>query len=376
MNWKELQYLDEQFLMQSSHRYPIGLSHGEGSQLYDLHEQEYLDFSSTMGSGCIGQGNSRWTEAVMDQMLQLGHASPLFYTQPEVELAEALCMNSGMTSACFTSSGSEANRLMHHLARSYSRSRYHEQRSQILSLQTNSSTFHAEDVNPVSASIEEIRDMVTCDVCAITLELLPASGSMNPLPRPFVHELAILCAEQDWLLLIDERQSCAGRCGSLFAFMQYGIRPDLVTFSSAISGGLPLGGVLSSNRCRATLTPQLHREFSLGVNPLCAAAALSVLDLLNEDRLAQAKEKGDYFRSGMQSLQLPMLGEPGGIGLMIGVGIKEGCPPLHLAANLANNGLLCLSTEDGLLFLPPLTVTNQELDRALEILQHSLHEGE
>lgn len=375
MNRDELKLNDEQYLMPCCHHRPLLLDRGEGSYLFDALGNEFLDFSSSMGEGCIGQGHSQWIEAVMDQALQLSIASAQTCTQPATRLAEELCHRSGMASACFVSSGVEAQRLLIRLARTYSQSRYSSERSVILSLQGANRPL-TDGILPVLADMEDIRAKSSHEVCAILLELLPQGGSMNPLPRKFVHELAILCAEQDWLLLIDERYTGAGRSGSLFAFLQYGILPDALCFSSAMSGGLPLGGILTSNRCRAVLDLDVQTEFALGANPVCAAAALSVLEILNEDRLAQAKEKGEYLRAGIESLHLPALDRVHGAGLMLGVGVSPLYSPETLAERLLEHGLLCIASAEGLLFLPPLTVTMEELDRALAILKQALGEGE
>lgn len=373
MNRNELRNLDEQYLMQCCHRHALLLERGEGARLFDVDGNEFLDFSS-MGEGGIGQGHDQWTEAVMDQALKLAFASPHTYTQPAARLAEELCRRSGMASACFLSSGMEAQRLMLRLARTYSQSRYGSERSVILSLQGASRPL-AEGILPVRWNLEDIREKNPHEVCAILLELLPQDDSTNPLPRQFVHELAILCAEQDWLLLIDECRTGAGRSGTLFAFQQYGILPDALCFSSSISGGLPLGGILSSNRCRAVLGVEVQAEFSLGANPVCAAAALSVLEILNEDSLAQAKEKGDYLRAGIESLNLPSVDQVYGTGLLLGVAVCPPHSPKALTERLFEHGLLCLATAESLLFLPPLTVTKEELNSALAILNQALGEG-
>jgi len=374
MNRNELTHLSEQYLMQCCHQQPLFLERGEGSRLFAADGSDFLDFSSSMGKGCIGHGHSQWTEAVMDQALKLAFASPHTYTEPATRLAEELCRRSGMASACFLSSGVEAQRLMIRLARTYSQSRYHSERSVILSLQGASRPLAAGTL-PVRADMEDIGAKTSPEVCAILLELLPQDGSTTPLPRQFVHQLAILCAEQDWLLLIDECYTGSGRSGSLFAFQQYGILPDALCFSSSISGGLPLGGILTNNRCRAVLGIDIQTEFSLGANPVCAAAALSVLEILNEDCLAQAKEKGEYLRAGIESLHLPALGMIQGTGLMLGVGVSPPHSPEALAERLFDCGLLCIATAESLLFLPPLTVTKEELNRALAILKQALGEG-
>lgn len=374
MNWKELAALDEQYMMQTCKRHPVDIDHGQGATLYDLQGREYIDFAAGMGTNTLGYGHESWAEAIMDQTLKLGNTSHLFYTQPCILLAEQLCRRSGMANACFTSSGSEANALMKQLARKYSFDRYGSGRSTILMLQEFPSSEEI-GLRFVRADMDEIQEHASNDVCAVMLELLQKDGGMTPLSRQFVHALAIFCAEHNWLLLINEEQTGAGRTGPLFAFQEYGILPDVISFASGVSGGLPLGGILANNRCRNVLTIE-QQTTSLGGNPISAAAALAVLDILNEHTLAQVKEKGDYLRSGISALNLPILGEPYGAGLMVGVTLSGTHDHFATASMLSGCGLLCHASKSGLLFLPPLLITKEEMDRGLSILKQALGEGD
>lgn len=392
MNRKDLMALDEQYVMQTCQRFAVDIDHGEGATLYDSEGREYIDFTSGMGTGSLGHGNERLAEAIMDQTLKLCSVSNSCYTQACTELAQELCRQTGMANACFLSSASEANAVMIRLAQKYSFDRHGAGRSTVLTLlpsvsnephdiQSPEQTFKAQSNHPfgdaqrfVAPDMEEIQKMASQDVCAVMLELIQTDGSMDPLSRKFVHALAVFCAEQDWLLLINEVQTGAGRTGTLFAFQQYGILPDAISFAGGISGGLPLGGVLANNRCKGVLGPDTE-GFHFGANPICAAAALAVLELLNENTLAQVKEKGDYLRSGIESLGIPNLSQPYGAGLMVGLKLTGETDYPALSSLLADYGLLCLATRVGLLLLPPLLVTKEELDRGLAILKHVLGEG-
>jgi acetylornithine/N-succinyldiaminopimelate aminotransferase len=388
MNWKELKALDEQYMMQTCQRFQVEIDRAKGATLYDLDGREYIDFLSGIAGNSLCYGNDPWAEAIMEQTLKLGSAS-LFYTQPSTFLAEQLCCQTGMANACFLSSASEANALMMSLARKYSLDRYGPGRGTVLVLKDTSpgetyspsadnlakepmdSTAPKGTFHYVSTDMAEIQKAASQDVCAVVLELVQTDGSMEPLPRKFVHALAVYCAEQDWLLLIDEVRTGAGRTGTLFTFQQYGILPDVISFGAGISGGLPLGGILANNRCKDVLKPELY-GFEFGANPICAAAALAVLHILNEHTLAQVKEKGDYLRSGIESLAIPALRQTHGVGLMIGVSLSEDWDHTTIATQLADYGLLCLATKEGLLFLPPLLVSKEEMDRGLDILKQAL----
>lgn len=195
---------------------------------------------------------------------------------------------------------------------------------------------------------------------------------MFPMEKEFIHELAVLCAERDWLLLVDEVQTGVGRTGSLFCFQQYGILPDAVTFAKGIAGGLPMGGFLVSERCRPVLGPGTHAS-TFGGNPVCAAAALEVQNILDDGELAQVQEKGAYLRAGIEGLDLPCLGKTRGLGLMVGVEVREGYTNKELAARLMDAGLLVLTAgHNALRLLPPLTITREELDAGLAILARTL----
>lgn len=383
MNWNDLKDLDQQFSMQGIKDHPIAIDSGKGAMLYDLEGRSYLDFSSGKEGNTLGHGNSQWAEAIMDQTLKLGISSPLFYQAPCTRLTQELCLRTGMANALLTSSGKAANGWMASLARSYSAAKHSQDRSVILSIRTmaadseesqTQAAFAEEGFRIVAADMEAIQNEAKGDVCAVMLELFQKDGSMEALPRQFVHSLAIFCAEQDWLLLLDETQTGAGRCGTLFAFQQYGILPDVLSFGEGMSGGLPGGGILASNRCRTVLDERMLARVP-GANPICAAASLAVLDQLNENTLAQVKEKGDYLRSGIEALSLPCLQSPRGSGLMIAVPLAEEEEPDAIAARLADCGLLCQAIPGGLLFLPPLLVTVEEMDKALAILKQALGEG-
>ena len=170
---------------------------------------------------------------------------------------------------------------------------------------------------------------------------------------------------------MDEVQTGVGRTGTLFAFQQYGIQPDAVSFAKGIAGGLPFGGVMANERCRDVFTPGTHGT-TFGGNPIAAAAACHVLDRLDDAFLAQVTEKGDYLRAQVEELALPCLGKTRGMGLMTGVEVKEGWTNRDLAAKLIKNGLLVLTAGPGLRFLPPLTITQEEIDKGLAILKETL----
>lgn len=390
MTFEELRNLDGQYVLQTYGRNPIAIDHGSNATLYDLSGKEYIDFAAGIGVLSIGTAHPAWQKAITDQAAKLGHISNLYYSEPYVRLAEKLCTRSGMAAAFFGNSGAEGNEGIIKLARKYSFDRYGEGRGTVLTLNrsfhgrtittlaaTGQDVFHQyffpftegfRRADPDMASIEEAAGY---DVCAVLVELVQGEGGVLPLDREFVHELARLCEERDWLFLVDEVQTGIGRTGSLFAFQQYGVRPDACSFAKGIAGGLPMGGFLVNEKCRNVLGPGTHAS-TFGGNPVCAAAACAVLDTLTDEAIAQVTEKGNYIRGKIEEMALPCLGKTRGLGLMIGVEVAEGYSNRDLCAKLNNAGLLSLTAGPGLRFLPPLTITREEMDKGLAILKNAL----
>ena len=391
MTHEELKYLDSHYVMPTYARFDVDIDHGRGATLWDLAGKEYIDFTSGIGVSSIGYGNEAWAEAIMEQAMKLGHISNLFYTQPYARLAKTLCQRSGMSAVFFGNSGAEANEGIIKLARKYSFDKYGKGRGTILTLKN---SFHGRTITTLAATGQEVfhnyffpfndgfryaqaNDMDSVngvaghDVCAVMLELVQGEGGVLPMDRDFVHELAVLCAERDWLLLVDEVQTGIGRTGSLFCYQQYGILPDAVSFAKGIAGGLPMGGFLASEKCRDVMGPGTHGS-TFGGNPICAAAAEVVLDTLNDDFLSTVSEKGAYLRQRIEAMELPCLGKTRGMGLMIGIDVKGEKSNKELARALIQSGLLVLTAGDGLRLLPPLVITKEEMDKGLEILQQVL----
>lgn len=390
MNFEELKALDHENVMQTYARFDVDIDHGKGATLYDLAGKEYIDFSSGIGVCSIGYGNERWVNAITTQAMKLGHISNLFYTQPYAKLAQVLCRRSGMADVFFANSGAEGNEGIIKLARKYSFDKYGKGRGTIITL-TNS--FHGRTVTTLSATgqdvfhnyffpfndgfrhadtnLESVQAVAGHDVCAVMLELVQGEGGVLPMEKDFVQGLAALCEQRDWLLLVDEVQTGIGRTGSLFAYQQYGVLPDAVSFAKGIAGGLPMGGFLANEKCRGVMTAGTHGT-TFGGNPICAAAALEVMSILNDSLLLEVQEKGDYIRSQVEAMELPCLGTTRGLGMMIGVEVLGDRTNKELAALLIQNGLLCLTAGKMLRFLPPLTITKEEIDKGLSVLKQIL----
>ncbi len=391
MTHEELKTLDAQHTMQTYGRFDLDIDHGKGATLYSLDGSAYIDFSSGIGVNSVGYGEKRWVDAITTQAIKLGHISNLFYSQPYAKLAEVLCRRSGMSNAFFSNSGGEANEGIIKLARKYSFDKYGKGRGTIITLRN---SFHGRTLATLAAtgqdvfhnyffpfpdgfryaeagSIDSVEAVAGHDVCAVLLELVQGEGGVFPLEESYVQEVAALCAERDWLLLVDEVQTGVGRTGTLFAFQQYGILPDAISFAKGIAGGLPMGGILAGEKCMGVFTPGTHAT-TFGGNPVSAAAALAVLDILDDKAIAAVAEKGAYLRRRIEEMGLPCLGKTRGLGLMIGVEVLGERTNKELATVLIEKGLLVLTAGKALRLLPPLTITVDEIDRGLNIMEEAL----
>ncbi len=391
MTSEAIKGLTHQHIMNTYGRFPVALDHGEGATLYDPEGRAYIDFTSGIGVTALGYGNPLWAEAVAYQAKKLNHVSNLFYTEPPARLAEVLCRRTGASAVFFANGGGEANEGLIKLARKYSFDKYGQGRSTIITLQN---SFHGRTITTLKATgqdvfhnyffpftegfryapandLEALKAQDQGDVCAVMVELVQGEGGVLPLDKEYVKAVEALCAEKDWLLLVDEVQTGIGRTGTLFAFQQYGILPDAASFAKGIAGGLPMSGILANEKCRDVLGPGMHAT-TFGANPVCAAAGLVVQEILSDEFLKEVRGKGEYLRRGVEALNLPCFGKTRGLGLMIGIEVREGWTNKDIANKLIENGLLILTAGPGMRLLPPLVITKDEMDKGLTIMKQTL----
>ena len=387
MNSQEIKALTGQYILNTYGRFPVALDHGQGATLYDPEGNAYIDFASGIGVTSLGYGDPDWVKAITDQAGKLGHSSNLFYTEPPAKLAQILCQRTGMAGVFFANGGGEANEGMIKLARKYSFDKYGKGRATIITL---NNSFHGRTITTLTATGQAVfhnyffpftegfryadaNDLASLeaaagdDVCAVMVELVQGEGGVLPLDRDYVQAVAKLCAERDWLLLVDEVQTGVGRTGKLFAFQHYGILPDVCSFAKGIAGGLPMSGIMASAKCREVLGPGMHAT-TFGGNPVCAAAGLVVQEKLSDAFLAQVEEKGAYLRQKIEELHLPCFGATRGLGLMIGIAVNDGWTNKEIAGKLIENGLLVLTAGPGMRLLPPLVVSQAEMDQGVAIM--------
>ena len=391
MTSAEIKGLTQQYVMNTYGRFNVAIDHGEGARLYDPEGNEYIDFTSGIGVTSMGYGNDAWVDAVAAQAKKLNHVSNLFYTEPSAKLAQLLCERTGESCVFFANGGGEANEGMIKLARKYSYDKYGEGRATIITLKQ---SFHGRTITTLKATGQDVfhqfffpftegfryatandwaalEEVLGDDVCAIMVELVQGEGGVLPLEYEYVQKLKALCDEKDLLLLADEVQTGVGRTGKLFAFQQYGILPDVVSFAKGIAGGLPMSGIMANEKCRNVLCPGTHAT-TFGANPIAAAAALVVQETLNDEFLAEVTAKGEYLRSSIEALNLPCFGHTRGMGLMIGIEVAEGYNKGDILNKLIENGLLVLTAGPGMRLLPPLSITYEEMDKGLAIMKKAL----
>lgn len=391
MTSQEIKSLTNQYVMNTYGRFDVVIDHGKGAKLYSPEGKEYIDFTSGIGVCDLGYGDETWAQAVFAQAKQVGHTSNLFYTEPCARLAEKLCKRTGMSNVFFANGGGEANEGMIKLARKYSFDKYGKGRATIIPLKN---SFHGRTMATLTAtgqdqfhnyffpfvegfkfaeanSLDSLKAVAGDDTCAVMMELVQGEGGVLPLDKEYVQAVAKLCAEKDWLLLVDEVQTGVGRTGSLFAFQQYGILPDVCSFAKGIAGGLPMSGIMANEKCKGVLTPGTHAT-TFGANPVCGAAGLVVQDVLSDEFLAQVREKGEYLRAQIEALCLPCFGKTRGLGLMIGTEMAEGYRNGEIANKLVEAGLLVLTAGPGMRLLPPLVITKEEMDAGIAIMKKTL----
>ncbi len=391
MTSQQIKDLTHQYIMTTYGRFPVVIDHGRGATLYDPEGNAYIDFTSGIGVCDLGYGNEPWADAIAQQARKLGHVSNLFYTEPAARLAETLCKRTGESCVFFANGGGEANEGMIKLARKYSFDKYGKGRATIITL---NNSFHGRTITTLMAtgqevfhnyffpftegfryadanSLESLEAAAGDDVCAVMMELVQGEGGVLPLDYDYVQAVKKLCEERDWLLLADEVQTGVGRTGKLFAFQQYDILPDVVSFAKGIAGGLPMSGIMANEKCRNVLGPGTHAT-TFGANPVCAAAGLVVQETLTDAFLEDVQAKGTYLRNQIEALDLPCFGQTRGMGLMIGIEVKEGFNKSEIANKLIENGLLVLTAGPGMRLLPPLVITKEEMDQGLAIMKKVL----
>jgi acetylornithine/N-succinyldiaminopimelate aminotransferase len=389
MPTEELREDADRYLMQTYTRQPISIVRGRGSRVFDLEGREYVDFVAGVAVNVLGHGHPDLIAAIQKQSQHLLHASNLYYTEPQVKLAQALVEHSFAKKVFFCNSGAEANEAAIKLARRYAHGKYGAARFEIITMLQ---SFHGRTMATLTATGQEkvqkgfepllpgftyvpfndlnaVEQAITPATAAIMLELVQGEGGVQVADQAYVKSLRALCRDRDILLILDEVQTGMGRTGTLFAYEHYGIQPDIMTLAKGLGGGLPIGACLATEEVAAAFTPGTHAS-TFGGNPLACSAALAVMRVLLEGRvLTHGRAVGQYLAKSLLELKdrLPNVKDARGLGLLQGLELTIDGKPV--VTDCLHRGLLINCTMDRVLrFVPPLIITQREIDRLIDVL--------
>ena len=382
----------EQFnkhVMPTYGRYDLVLEKGENRTATDENGKQYIDFGSGIGTNSLGFCNENWVNAVCGQVKAVQHASNYYYTKVQADFAEKLCNITGYSKVFFGNSGAEANECAIKLARKYSFDKYGKGRHNIITLvnsfhgrtlctlsATGQDTFHnyffpfVEGFIYVNANdIDDLRAKLDDTVCAVMFEYIQGEGGVVPLSQDFVDEIFDLCAKKDVLTIADEVQTGVGRTGKFLAGDNFGHKADISTLAKGIAGGIPMGACLANEKCADVLEKGTHGS-TFGGNPIACAGGNAVLDFISDEKnQKEVAEKGKYLREKL--LEISEIASVDGMGLMLGAALKTKSASDVVKAAL-DNGLLLLTAKEKVRFLPPLTITYEEIDKGISILKDIL----
>lgn len=384
MNFTEIKALDQAHIMNTYGRNDACIVKGEGSRCTGIDGKEYIDFTTGIGVNSLGFCDADWVKAVSEQAGTLQHISNLYYSLPDVKLADTLCKRTGYAKVFFGNSGAEANEGAIKVARKYSFDKYGEKRTNIVTLQN---SFHGRTVTTLAATGQDVFHnfffpftsgfiyaeansmdalKAACDdtVCAVMLEFIQGEGGVLPLDAEYVKELAAFCQEHDILVIADEVQTGVGRTGTLLASQQFGFLPDITTLAKGLGGGLPIGAVMVSEKLASVMGASSHGS-TFGGNPVVCAGANVVMEKLDEKLLADVRRKGEKIRSALS--QCSEVASVTGLGMMVGIELKTKTSKDVLKA-CQDAGLLVLTAKAKVRLLPPLTISDEDLEKGLEIL--------
>lgn len=377
--------LDNQYVASTYKRFPIEIVSGKGSLVKDVNGKEYIDMGSGIAVTSFGVADDEWIAAVEKQIHSVQHMSNLFYTAPCANLAKALCDKTGMSKVFFSNSGAEANECAIKVARKWAAEHKGPACSTIVTLEQ---SFHGRTLTTLAATgqdhFHELFQPLTpgfasfpagdmdalkklCangTVAAVLIEMVQGEGGVIALDPAFVKELAAYLKEQDILLMVDEVQTGNGRTGTMYAYMQYGLQPDVVSTAKGLAGGLPMGATLMSEKVKDVLSYGDHGS-TFGGNPIAAAAALSIVERLTDDFLAEVTRKSQLIRSLLEGA--PGIESISGLGLMIG--LKTTKPAAEVLAACRENGVLCLTAKDKVRLLPALNIPDELLIKAADVIK-------
>ena len=375
---------DQHYIAGTYKRFPLEIVSGKGSLVYDADGKEYIDMGSGIAVTSFGIADDAWQAAVTAQLGTLQHMSNLYYTDPCIRLAELLCLKTGMSKVFFSNSGAEANECAIKAARKYSAEKHGPDCYTVVTLRN---SFHGRTLTTLAATgqehyhelfspltpgfahvnaehIEELEALAeNTKIAAVMIECIQGEGGVIPLSQEYASAVQRFTDEHDIPLIVDEVQTGNGRTGALYAYMRYGLHPDIVSTAKGLAGGLPLGATLLSEKLQNVFSYGDHGS-TFGGNPVCSAGAYSILSRLTDDFLQEVTAKGEYLVNTFTGA--PGIKSVSGMGLMLGLATEK--PASEVVAECMANGVLCLTAKDKVRLLPALNIPMPLLEKAAQVI--------
>ncbi len=395
MNTKEIMELTQKYVMNTYKRFPIAIVKGKGTRVWDADGKEYLDFVSGIAVCSLGHCNDVIISAIINQAQKLMHISNLYYIESQGELAKIIAENSCGDKVFFCNSGAEANEAAIKLARKYGKIYGGENKYEIISAYK---SFHGRTLATITATgqtkyqkgfeplpigfkyipfndISSLYENINEKTCALILEPIQGEGGIYVAEKEFLKTARELCDKYNALLIFDEVQCGIGRTGKFLSYQNFDVEPDIITLAKALGGGFPIGAMVANKKCSSTFSPGDHAS-TFGGNPLACSAGIATINyILNNSILESVRRVGNYFKEKLIELsyRFPFIKEVRGLGLMLGMELSiegrkivEKCQEYGLLINCVGENILR--------FLPPLIITEREIDEALIILEKTFSE--
>jgi len=378
---------DKLYIANTYKRFDLDLVKGQKELLYDSNGKEYIDMGGGIAVNIFGASDLQWKNAVISQLHLIQHTSNLYYTYPQVQLANLLCKKSSMKKAFFSNSGAEANECAIKTARKYSHDLYGNERYFIVTLKN---SFHGRTITTLSATGQDMfhkdfgpftdgfihvdkddfasmeKHIKSNKVCAVMLELIQGEGGVIPLDIDFVQKTEKACKDNDVLLIIDEIQTGIGRTGAFYSYQKYEVNPDIVTSAKGLGGGLPIAAALFNEKTENVLDYGSHGS-TFGGNPVCCAGAINIVKRINNKLLSDIIEKEKKIREMLEGAK--GIESVSGMGLMLAVKTKKDAK--EIVAKCMANGVLYLTAKDRIRMLPPLDIKKKSMEKAIRILKEA-----
>lgn len=390
MTFDEIKQTADKYLMPTYAHFSVALDSGKNATYKGADGNEYIDFTSGIGVNIFGACDDEWKTAVKNQLDKLQHTSNLYYNETVANAAKLICEKSEYSKVLFCNSGAEANECAIKLARKYSFDKYGEGRHNIISLQN---SFHGRTMATITATgqdhyhefftpflsgflyadagdKQQISEMFNGSVCAVIMEVIQGEGGVIEMPKDYIQYVREMCTDSDVILIFDEVQTGVGRTGKLFSYENIGVKPDVITCAKGLGGGLPVGACLCTEQLGNTLTSGTHGT-TFGGNPVVLSGAIDVLSRIDDEFLTEVCKKGEYIKEKLKAFT--EVKEVRGMGLIIGIDLKSKSAG-EVASLCCQNGLLILTAKNALRMLPPLTITYEEIDKGIKILEKVLSE--